>query len=98
MDANHDGPYLSHVCEKANHRVALFKEPLQYTRCVETARVGKADLSRGCHDCRILLFAGASGLPGKEKEARQAADESATPQRAKVFSRVKSHGTTQHGW
>ncbi len=87
VDANHDDPYLSHVCEKANHRVALFKEPLQYTRCVETARVGEADLSSGCHDCRILLYAGASGLPGKEKEARQAA----------VFSRVKSHGTTQHG-
>ena len=32
-------------------------------------------------------------LPGTEKEARQATNESATPQRAKDFFRVKCHGT-----
>ena len=55
MGVNHNGPYLSHICEKANRCVALFKEPVQYTRCIETARVGKTYLPCGCLDCRDLL-------------------------------------------
>lgn len=56
MGVNHNGPYLSHICEKANHYVALFKEPLQYTQCIETTRVGKTYLPCGCLDCRDLLM------------------------------------------